>query len=111
MRPSRRQIRRSPTTLVVRSVDAGQGAWDHVPMTTTVTTTTITTATTVGVGAAIVLVVVLLLIGFLMAKEITTSVNGGRAQSAGRVLSVGIVPLLIAFATIVASKLLPMFGA
>jgi hypothetical protein len=80
-------------------------------MTTTVTTTTITAVANLGVGAAIALVVVLLLIGFLVAKEIMTSVLDDRARAASRALGVGVVPLLIVFAVIVATKLLPFFGA
>jgi hypothetical protein len=79
-------------------------------MTTTVTTTTIASSAALGVGAAIALVVVLLLIGFLVAKEIVTSVPEARARSVGRVLNVGAIPLLIVFAVIIATKLVPIFG-
>jgi hypothetical protein len=79
-------------------------------MTTTVTTTTIASSTVLGLGATIALVVVLLLIGFLVAKEIVTTVSEARARSVGRVLNVGAVPLLIVFAVIIATKLVPIFG-
>jgi hypothetical protein len=79
-------------------------------MTTTVTTTTIAGSTVLGLGATIALVVVLLLIGFLVAKEIATSVPEASARSVGRVLNVGAVPLLIVFAVIIATKLVPIFS-
>jgi hypothetical protein len=79
-------------------------------MTTTVTTTTIASSTILGLGAAIALLVVLLLIGFMVAKEIVTSASEARARSVGRVLNVGVAPLLIIFAVIIATKLVPIFS-
>lgn len=79
-------------------------------MTTTVTTTTIASVTTLGLGATIALVVVLLLIGFLISKEILTFTPDDRTQSAGRVFSVGVFPLLIAFGAIILTKLILMFS-
>jgi hypothetical protein len=79
-------------------------------MTTTVTTTTISSVTMLGLGAIIALVVVLLLIGFLISKEIMSSVLDERAPAASRVLNVGAVPLFLVFGVIIATKLLPIFG-
>jgi hypothetical protein len=79
-------------------------------MTTTVTTTTIAGETLIGVGAVIALVVVLLLIGFLISKEIMSSVLDDRAPAVGRMLNVGAVPLILVFSFIIATKLLPFFG-
>jgi hypothetical protein len=79
-------------------------------MTTTVTTATISTVTVLGLGAAIALIVVLLLIGFLVAKEIMTSVPDSHGQSANRVLNAGVIPFLIIFGVIIATKLVPAFG-
>jgi hypothetical protein len=79
-------------------------------MTTTVTTTTIASSTVLGLGATMALVVVVLLIGFLVAKEIVASVAEAHAHAVGRVLNVGAVPLLIVFAVIIATKLVPVFG-
>lgn len=79
-------------------------------MTTTVTTTTIASSTMLGLGATIALVVVLLLIGFLISKEIVTTVFEARSRAVGRILNVGAVPLLIVFAVIIATKLVPIFG-
>jgi len=79
-------------------------------MTTTVTTTTIAGETLIGVGAVVALVVVLLLIGFLISKEIMSSVLDERAPAVGRMLNVGAVPLILVFSFIIATKLLPIFG-
>jgi hypothetical protein len=79
-------------------------------MTTTVTTATISTVTVLGFGATIALFVVLLLIGFLVAKEITTSVPDDRAAAVGRIMNVGAIPLLIAFAVILVTRLAIVFG-
>ena len=80
------------------------------PMTTTVTTTTIASETMIGIGAVIALVVVLLLIGFLISKEIMSSVQDERAPAVGRMLNVGAVPLILVFSFIIATKLFPIFG-
>ena len=80
------------------------------PMTTTVTTTTIASETMIGIGAVIALVVVLLLIGFLISKEIMSSVLDERAPAVGRMLNVGAVPLILVFSFIIATKLFPIFG-
>ncbi|HET7056120.1 MAG TPA: hypothetical protein VFI12_06630 [Thermomicrobiales bacterium] len=79
-------------------------------MTTTVTTTTIASESIIGVGAVIALVVVLLLIGFLIAKEIMSSVLDDRAPAVGRILNVGAIPLVLVFSFIIVTKLLPIFG-
>jgi hypothetical protein len=79
-------------------------------MTTTVTTTTIASDSVIGVGAVIALVVVLLLIGFLISKEIMSSVLDERAPAVGRMLNVGAVPLVLVFGFIIATKLLPVFN-
>jgi len=79
-------------------------------MTTTVTTTTIASESMISVGAVIALVVVLLLIGFLIAKEIMSSVLDDRAPAVGRILNVGAIPLVLVFSFIIVTKLLPIFG-
>jgi hypothetical protein len=79
-------------------------------MTTTVTSTTVSSATFLGLGAVIALIVVLLLIGFLISKEIMTSVLDDRAPGVSRVLNVGVIPLGLVFGAIIITKLLPVFG-
>lgn len=74
-------------------------------MTTTVTTVTVTTATTVGLVAALGLMTTLALVALLIGKEITAAAPGERSVRWGRTLNIGVVPLLIAFAVIVAVKL------
>jgi hypothetical protein len=64
----------------------------------------------ISVGAVIALVVVLLLIGFLIAKEIMSSVLDDRAPAVGRILNVGAIPLVLVFSFIIVTKLLPIFG-
>ena len=94
----------------VRSIDGQIDVCDDSDMTTTVTTTTIAGETMIGVGAVIALVVVLLLIGFLISKEIMSSVLDDRAPAVGRILNVGAVPLILVFSFIIATKLFPIFG-
>ena len=79
-------------------------------MSTTVTTTTITTVSMLDLAAIITLVVVLLLIATLITKEIMSSVLDKRAPAVGRLLNVAAVPLVLVFAFIIATKLLPVFG-
>ena len=79
-------------------------------MTTTVTTTTVSSVTILDLGAVIALVVVVLLIGLLISKEIMASVLDERAPAVSRVLNVGVIPLMLVFAFIIATKLLPVFG-
>ncbi len=77
-------------------------------MTTTITTvtTTVSSVTSVtGLIAGLGLVTTLALIAMLISKEISVAVPGGNAIRWSRTLNIGIVPLLISFAVIVAAKL------
>ena len=74
-------------------------------MTTTVTTVTVSTVTVIGVAAALGLITTLTLIGLLISKEIATAVPGERGVRWSRTLNIGVVPLLVAFAVIVAVKM------
>jgi hypothetical protein len=73
-------------------------------MTTTVTTTTVTTVTAMGLTMALGVIATLTLIAFLIVKEIAGAAPGERAVRWGRTLNIGIAPLLVAFAVIVAVK-------
>ena len=73
-------------------------------MISTVTTTTVTTVTTAALGGSFALVSIAVLLVLLVQKEFMPSGKGSRSQRLSRALVVGIVPLLIAFALIVASK-------
>jgi hypothetical protein len=74
-------------------------------MTTTVTTTTVTTVTAMGLTAALGIVATLALIGFLIAREVAGAAPDERVIRWGRTLNIGIAPLLVAFAVIVALRI------
>ena len=73
-------------------------------MISTVTTSTVTILTLAGVAGSLALIGVLVLIAMLVQKEMATATPNSRLQQLGRVLNIGIVPLLIAFVLIVAFK-------
>ena len=52
------------------------------------------------------LIVVPLLIGLLIFKEVSTSVPTPRARLIGRILDVALVPLLVIYISLVATRLL-----
>ena len=75
-------------------------------MITTVTTiTTITTITALGITGAISIVAVVSLAAFLITKELASAGGSGTSLRIARFLGVGLVPLIIAFAVIVAVKI------
>lgn len=77
-------------------------------MISTVTVTTITTITTIaalGLTATISIAAVVTLILFLSTKELASSVGSSTSTRLSRYLSVGIIPLLIAFAVVVGVKI------
>lgn len=72
-------------------------------MITTVSTTTVTTVTAIaamGLTATLSVAATILLIFFLSTRELAAAKGSGTTLRISRFLSVGIVPLLIAFATI-----------
>lgn len=72
-------------------------------MITTVTTvTTVTTIAALGLAAAISIAAVVSLIALLITKELASARKSGTSSRIARFVSVGIVPLVIAFAVIVA---------
>lgn len=73
-------------------------------MISTVTTSTVTILTLAGVAGSLALIGVLVLIAMLVQKEMATATPNNRLQQLGRVLNIGIIPLLIAFVLIVAFK-------
>jgi len=70
-------------------------------MISTVTTSTFTTVTAAGSFAVIGIFVLLAL---LIQKELVSASNSERASRLGKILDIGIVPLLIAFVLVVISK-------
>ncbi len=74
-------------------------------MISTVTTTTVSTVTsTAGIAAGLGLIAVLALISFLVTKELSSAGDSPRLQRLSRYLNVAIVPLLVVFTSIVASR-------
>ncbi len=78
-------------------------------MITTVTTvTTVTTMVALGLTTGIGMVAVVSLILFLTTKELASGGGSNTSLRIARFLSVGLVPLIIAFAVIVTVKIAEM---
>ena len=75
-------------------------------MVSTVTTSTVVTVTTVAIAGSLALIGICTLLALLIQKELTTAADGRFARALGRALNIGIVPLLIVFALIVAIKVI-----
>ena len=69
------------------------------------TVTTVTTTTILTFGSALGLMLTLALIAFLVAKELATADESPATVRWGKVLNVGVVPLLVSFVCIVGVKL------
>lgn len=74
-------------------------------MISTVTTSTVSTVTTAAIAGSVALIGVVVLFVLLLQKEMTTAADQGRMKVLGRALGIGIVPLLIAFILILASRI------
>jgi hypothetical protein len=75
---------------------------------TTITTSTVTTVTTIaamGLTATISIAAVVALIGFLTTKELVSASLSPSSQLIARFFNVGILPMVMAFAIIVAVKI------
>lgn len=82
-------------------------------MVTTVSTTTVTTVTTIvamGLTAAISIATAGILVFLLTTKELAAAKASGFSSRLGRFLSVGIVPLLMAFAVIMVTKIVEVLA-
>ena len=77
-------------------------------MISTVIASTVTTMT--GFGMALGLVAVITLIAFLGVRELAAAGDNGSHRLLARSLDVGIVPLIIAFAMIVAVKIVEILS-
>jgi hypothetical protein len=75
-------------------------------MVSTVTTATIVMTTSAAIAGSFALVGIFTLLALLIQKELTTSSQSRFARALGRVLDIGIMPLLIVFVLIVAVKIL-----
>jgi len=73
-------------------------------MVSTVTTSTVVTVTTVAIAGSLALIGICTLLALLIQKELSTATEGRFGRALGQALSIGIVPLLITFALIVAVK-------
>jgi hypothetical protein len=76
----------------------------------TVTTSTIATVTATGVAAGLGLIAVLALLALLVVRELAGASTQPALQRAGRVLVVGIAPLLLAFAAIVVVRVVGLLS-
>lgn len=75
-------------------------------MISTVTTSTVSTVTTAAIAGSVALIGVLVLFVLLFQKEMTTAADGGRIKRMGRALTIGIIPLMIAFVLVVVYRVL-----
>jgi hypothetical protein len=73
-------------------------------MVSTVTSTTVTTVTLLGLTAVLGLAAVLMLTSYLAAREILGASGQRRLRLLSRRLNVAVVPLLVVFMAIVATK-------
>ncbi|RLC73681.1 MAG: hypothetical protein DRJ03_26615 [Chloroflexi bacterium] len=74
-------------------------------MVSTVTTSTVVTVTSVAIAGSLALIGICTLLALLIQKELTTAVESRFARAFSQALNIGIVPLLIVFALIVAVKI------
>lgn len=72
-------------------------------MISTVTTSTVSTVTLAGSFAVI---GILILLGLLIQKELTSATNSTHFKKLGKVLNIGIAPLLLVFVLVVVSKMI-----
>lgn len=74
-------------------------------MITTITTvTTVTTVAVLGIGTAVSIAAAIALVLFLAARELAGTSNSGVAVRIAKLATIGILPLLMAFAVMVAVK-------
>jgi hypothetical protein len=70
-----------------------------------ISTVTTTTVTTVAIGGSFAIIGVLVLLALLIQKELTTASSDNRIRIFGKILNIGIFPLLIAFVMFVIAKI------
>ncbi|MBC7227263.1 MAG: hypothetical protein H5T61_08525 [Thermoflexales bacterium] len=74
-------------------------------MVSTVTTSTVMTVTTVAVASSLALIVVMTMFTLLVQKEVAVTARERWMRALDRALNVGVIPLLIAFLTLVAMRI------
>lgn len=78
-------------------------------MVSTVTTSTVMTVTTVAVASSLALIAIMTLFTLLVQKEIAATARERWAHALDRALNIGIIPLLLAFLTLVALRIAELF--
>ena len=71
---------------------------------TIVTTTTVSTVTVYTLACSLALVGILAMAALLISKDVTANASGERAKRIHRALNIALIPLLIVFIVVVASK-------
>jgi len=71
----------------------------------TITGSTVSTVTTAALAGTAALICILVLLSLLVQKELASSSDNARLKRLSRVLNIGIIPLLIAFVLIVATRI------
>ncbi len=74
-----------------------------------ISTVTTSTVTTVAMAGSFALIGVFVFFALLIQKEVTTTATGSRMKKLGRMLNLGIIPLLIAFILIVVTKVIEIY--
>lgn len=82
-----------------------------IAIVTVSTVSTVSTVAVMGLTAALSTMAAVVLILFLVARESIVVSNAPRLKLVARFLSVGIIPLLMAFATIAVLKMLEVLGS
>lgn len=79
-------------------------------MISTVTVTTVTTIMAIGLAASLTVFSVILVIALLTSKELLSASSGARQKFLARSFNISIIPLLLAFAVIVAVKVMEILS-
>lgn len=74
-------------------------------MVSTVTTSTVITVTTVAMASSLALIAVMTLFTLLVQKEIAATARERWIRALDRALNIGIIPLVLAFLTLVALRI------
>jgi hypothetical protein len=79
-------------------------------MISTITTSTVTILTSSAFAGTLALVGIFVLISLLVQKELTTNSTNSRLIRLGRVVNIGILPLLIAFILVVIFRVIEIIN-
>jgi hypothetical protein len=71
---------------------------------TIVTTTTVSTVTVYTLAGSLAFIGILAMAAMLISKDVTTTAGGERAKRINRALNIALIPLLIVFVIVIASK-------